>query len=481
MRQRILQLILVLSLGLSSPIKSFEIAPFITQARFTGDWDVIKKRGVLRVLVSADLGFYYLDNGHPEGAIANMLSVFEWHLLKQTNYGIRLEVIPVTRDLLLPALVNGIGDIAASNLTVTPYRKNEVNFSTPILSGINEYLISKKDTPPITKLSDLAHKAVWVRPSASYYHSLLKLNVQLKQQGLSPMRIHFLEETLQDFEVLEMLQAEMIDLTVLDSDKADFWKQVMKDLRFHSQFPIRKNASISWAFRQQSPQLTKLINTFIENNRIGTVNGNLIYNRYLKRTDWFEKLINPQNVQQFKVLEKSFTHFAERYQLNWLMLTAQAYQESGLDQNQRSSVGAIGIMQVMPQTAKEPYINIPDIYNVNNNIHAGAKYMRFIIDNYFNDQNVDKMNQFYFALASYNAGPTRIRNLRKKAKAQGFDPNLWFNNVDIVVRQHVGIQPITYVGNIYRYYTIYRQIYSLNNSALQVIPFSQTPTVIPSH
>lgn len=481
MRQRIFSLIFVLCLGFATPTHGFEIAPFITKDRFTGDWDTIKKHGVLRVLVSADLGFYYLDNGHPEGAIANMLSVFEWHLLKKTNYGIRLEVIPVTRDLLLPALVNGIGDIVASNITITPYREQEVAFSTPMLSGINEYLVSRKSRSPITKLSQLAHQAVWVRPSASYYHSLLKLNAQLKQQGLSPMRIHFLEETLQDFEVLEMLQSDLIDMTVMDSDKADFWQQVITDLRFHSQFPLRKDASIAWAFRQNSPQLAGIINEFISNNRVGTKIGNLIYNRYLKKTDWFEKLINPQNVKQFKNLESLFTRYANQYDLNWLMLTAQAYQESGLDQNQRSSVGAIGIMQVMPQTAKEPYINIPDIYNVNNNIHAGAKYMRFIIDNYFNDQDVDKMNQFYFALASYNAGPTRIKNLRAKAKTQGFNPDLWFNNVDIVVRQHVGIQPITYVGNIYRYYTIYRQIYSLNNSALQVLPFYQTPTVIPSH
>ena len=472
---------LVLVMFFSSIATSYEIAPFLTKERFTGDYSEMQKRRVVRVLVSADLGFYYLDNGHPEGTVSNMLTLFETFINKHSKNPMRLQIIPVTRDLLLPALTAGIGDIAASNLSITDYRKKEVAFSTPIVDGITEYLVTRNNHEKITRVQQLANKKIWVRPTSSYYHSLLRINDQLKRLGLSPMRIFFIEETMQDFELLEMLRADMLTMTVLDSDKADFWTMVMKDIKVQKQFPLRENAKIGWAFRQDSPQLKNILNQFITLNKVGTLNGNIIYNRYLHSTAWFNQLLNKKNIENFKNLESSFTHYADMYTLNWLMITAQAYQESRLDQSMRSSVGAIGIMQVMPQTAREPYINIPNIYEVNNNIHAGVKYMRFIIDNYFNDQNVDAMNRFYFALASYNAGPTRIKNLRKKAGAQGFNPNLWFNNVDIVVQKHVGMQPVVYVGNIYRYYTIYRQIYSLNNSALQVTTFYQTPMVIPSH
>jgi membrane-bound lytic murein transglycosylase MltF len=153
-----------------------------------------------------------------------------------------------------------------------------------------------------------------------------------------------------------------------------------------------------------------------------------------------------------------FKKYAGEYGFNYLMIGALAYQESGLDQSKRSPSGAVGVMQVLPTTAKDPNINISDIENLGNNIHAGTKYLRFIVDRYYKDEPMDEVNKMLFAFASYNAGPAKINELRKKASNMGLDPNVWFNNVEIAAAKSIGRETVQYVSNIYKYYISYQMI-----------------------
>jgi membrane-bound lytic murein transglycosylase MltF len=137
-------------------------------------------------------------------------------------------------------------------------------------------------------------------------------------------------------------------------------------------------------------------------------------------------------------------------------MAAQGYQESRLDQNAKSPVGAIGVMQVMPATGKE--LKVGDIRLTEPNIHAGVKYIRFVVDQYFKDEPMDELNKGLFAFASYNAGPGRVRQLRREAEKQGLDPNVWFNNVERVAAQKIGRETVTYVSNIYKYYIAYKLV-----------------------
>ncbi|MGR5078229.1 transglycosylase SLT domain-containing protein [Photobacterium swingsii] len=451
---------------LTTTAKAIEISPIPT-VRHTGDLNTIKDEGVIRVLVAADLGFYYLDKGKPKGVVSEMLILFEKYLAKHTDKRLHLSVIPIARDQLMPALIAGIGDIAAANLTITTQRANKVDFSTPILKDIDEVFITSDKAKPITRFEQLANQDVWVRPSSSYYQSIRKINRALKQQELAPMQVHFIEETMQDYELLKMIQSNMITMTVLDSHKAEFWDLVTDDLQVHTQSPIRTGGQIGWMFRKDSPELAKIVNGFVDNNRRGTLNGNVIFNRYLNSQAWFQKVVSPDNIKKFKKLEKRFTRYGDKYDINWLIIAAQAFQESQFDQSKRSHAGAVGIMQVLPQTAREPYINIPNIYNIDNNIHAGVKYMDFILERYYQSEDIDEVNKLYFALASYNAGPSRIKRMRKLATEQGFNGDEWFNNVEVIVRKKIGLEPVVYVGNISRYYTIYKQIFALQNIAGQ--------------
>jgi membrane-bound lytic murein transglycosylase MltF len=150
-----------------------------------------------------------------------------------------------------------------------------------------------------------------------------------------------------------------------------------------------------------------------------------------------------------------FRKYGNQYDFDYLMVAAQGYQESGLDQSVVSRAGAIGIMQMLPSTAADKSVGIPDISTIDNNIHAGTKYLRYIVDHYFDDPEIDEVNRTLFAFASYNAGPNRIRRLRSKAAEQGYDPNIWFRNVEVVVANDVGREPVRYVSNIFKYYTVY--------------------------
>ena len=149
-----------------------------------------------------------------------------------------------------------------------------------------------------------------------------------------------------------------------------------------------------------------------------------------------------------------FKKYGAQYNVDYLLMAAQGYQESTLDQNVKSPVGAIGVMQVMPPTGKE--LNVGDITQIEANIHAGVKYMRFMMDQYFADEPMDNLNKALMTFASYNAGPGRVRQLRRETEKRGLNPNVWFGNVERVASERIGRETVTYVSNIFKYYVTYK-------------------------
>ncbi|AZL86872.1 MULTISPECIES: lytic transglycosylase F [Aliivibrio] len=438
---------------------SIELSP-MTQTPYVGDLKVLEKKGTIRVLVSADLGFYYIEKGQPKGIIAEFLHHFELHLRKN-NINVNVQVIPIPRDDLFNALESGFGDLAVANLTITPQRLKSVDFSDPVISNSKEWLVGSKSAPAITSFEDLSGKEVWVRPSSSYFESLQRINKQLSAQDIPPISVQFLEENLQDYELMEMLNQDILPITVIDSHKSQLWTKVMKNITIYEDLPIRTNANIGWAMRQNSPQLKSAVNKYVRTIRQGSFLGNVIYKKYLDNTKWLKKALNPETVTQFKSLAVLFEQYADKYEFDWLMISAQAYQESKFNNRLVSHMGAVGIMQVLPQTAKEPYINIKKFRQLEHNIHAGVKYMSFVHKRYFLKPEITEENQMYFSLAAYNAGPANVRKMRRMAVKHGYNPNVWFNNVEIMAQKYVSKEPVHYVANISRYYVIYKQIYKL--------------------
>ena len=429
--------------------------------RWTGDFDGMVKDRIIRALVVYSKTFYFLDGGRQRGLSYDLLQEFEKYVnkkLKNKTLKLHVAFIPVRRDKLIPGLVEGFGDIAVANLTITPQRKKHVAFSNPFLNGVKELVVSGPAAPPVSSVDDLAGKEIHVRKSSSYYESLVQLNASFKKAGKRPMKLVPAEETFEDEDLLEMVNAGLIPMIVMDSHKAQFWQQIFEKIKLHPDIAVRDGGEIAWAFRKNSPKLKAVVNEFVKGHKKGTLMGNMLLKRYLRNTTYVKNAVSKQELQKLEVMVQFFKKYAYKYDFDYLMIVAQAYQESGLDHSKRSPAGAIGVMQVLPSTAADSNVGIAEIEKLEQNIHAGTKYLRFIADRYFKEERMDDLNRTLFAFAAYNAGPARINGLRKKTAKMGLDPNVWFRNVEVAAAKEIGRETVQYVSNIYKYYFAYRMV-----------------------
>jgi membrane-bound lytic murein transglycosylase MltF len=426
--------------------------------KWTGDFDSMVDRHLIRALVPYSKTFYFIDGGDQRGLTYESLVGFDKYVNKQLGkktLTVRLVVIPTTRDRLLPGLVEGIGDIAAGNLTITADRQKLVDFSNPGYTNVDEIIVTGPKAPPIKTIEDLSGKKIHVRASSSYYESLKLLNARFKKERKKQMKLILADEYLEDEDLLEMMNAGLIPMIVIDSHKGKFWTQIFKDITLHPDIKVRTGGQIAWAIRTNSPGLKKAINGFVKTYKKGTLMGNILFKRYLENTKWVKNSLNDEDMKRFRDAIRFFKKYGKQYKFDWLMIAALAYQESRIDQSKRSPVGAIGVMQVLPSTAKDKNVNIPEIEQKENNIHAGVKYLRFIRDRYFEDEPMDNLNKMLFSFASYNAGPAKVSSLRKEARKRGLDPNIWFRNVEVIAAKRIGRETVQYVSNIYKYYIAY--------------------------
>jgi membrane-bound lytic murein transglycosylase MltF len=255
-----------------------------------------------------------------------------------------------------------------------------------------------------------------------------------------------------------MVNAGLVEATIVDSFIADLYTQVFPELRKNSDVAVNTGGEIAWAFRKGSPKLAEAVNAFAKTNRQGSLAGNVLINKYMKTTKWVRNARSDEDMKRFRAMIGLFRKYSDRYDFDFLLMAAQGYQESQLDQTKRSPVGAIGVMQVMPATARDKAVNIPDIDKLESNIHAGIKYNRWVDDNFFNEPGIKPLDRALFAFAAYNAGPAKISRLRKEAAAQGLNPDKWFNNVELVVAKQIGRETVQYVSNIFKYYLAYQMV-----------------------
>ncbi|MDD9961246.1 MAG: transporter substrate-binding domain-containing protein [Gammaproteobacteria bacterium] len=431
----------------------------LVTAPHTDDFDGMAERRTIRALVVRSKTFYFFDGAAKRGLSYERLRAFEAYVNDQretSSLRINLIFLPVTRNQLIPALLAGYGDLAVANLTITPERQAQVDFSIPVQREVREILVTGPASEPIAAIEGLSGKTMHTRLSSSYHESLTALNERFAASGLPPVDIVPVDEHLEDEELLEMVNASLIPRIVIDSHKAEFWAQIFDSIEVRSDVVLRDQADIAWAFRPGSPELKAMVDGFLMNVREGSLTGNLLLQRYLKETRYVENALHSSEMRKFDETAHLFQEYGDRYDFDWLMVMSQAYQESRLDQSLRSHAGAIGVMQLLPSTAADKNVNVGDITELENNIHAGNKYLRFIRDRYFESEPMDDLNKTLFAFASYNAGPARVSRLRTEAEQQGLDPNVWFDNVEAVAAQRIGRETVDYVSNIYKYWIAYR-------------------------
>jgi len=436
---------------------------FPTQLRLghreVGDLDQLVDNGAIYVLVTYSATHYFLDGARQRGLAYESLKEFEKFLNQKLNrrtLRVDVVIIPVSRDALLPALAEGLGDMAVANLTITDRRRELVDFSRPFTSDVSEMAVTGPSGPELKTLDDLAGQTIHVRRSSSYFESLTQLSDELVGRGLPAIDIMPVAEHLEDEDLLEMVNAGLIQLIVVDNHKALFWKQILENIVVHVNITLRSGGEIAWAIRKDCPQLKEMVDGFAKKNRVGSLFANVLLKRYLESTKWVDNALSSHHNDRLDELMPYFEKYGEEYGFEPLLLAGQGFQESGLQQSEKSSAGAIGIMQIKPTTAADRNVGIPDISTPDANIHAGTKYLAFIRDRYFTDPTIDSTNRVLFSLAAYNAGPARVRRLRNEAEASGLDPNMWFRNVEVIAARRIGRETVRYVSNITKYFIAYR-------------------------
>jgi membrane-bound lytic murein transglycosylase MltF len=443
-----------------TPSQSADAGFPVTFERHTGDLDAMVKRGNIRALVLySRSGFFYV-NGRPEGIYYEALQYFQQFVNQKLPRGQQAQVtfIPVRPDQIEASLTEGVGDLVAYGLVETSAREQQIAFSIPIDTDVKEIVVTGKDFGAVSSLEDLGGKKVFVNPLTTYYANLEKVNDSLRKQGKPTILIEKADPNLMDEDLLEMVNAGILPATVTIQARADLWASVLPNLTPQPKLVVASGAELAWAMRKSNPKLKELVDGFVKTRAVGTPFGNTLVRRYLQSNEWVKNPTSAAEIKKFEATVDFFKKYSSQYGFDYLMVVAQGYQESMLEQSARSPGGAVGIMQVKPSTAAAPPISIPDVLTAENNIHAGVKVLRNIADKYFSDPNIDPVNRLLFTFAAYNAGPNRIAELRKRAPAQGLDPDKWFENVELLAAQNVGPVTVQYVSNIYKYYVAYKLV-----------------------
>ena len=440
---------------------------------FTGDLPQLRERRMLRVLVSFGRTGFFVDHGRPRG--------FEYELMREyesfVNRGVterrkRLQVVfvPMPQDQLLQALEDGRGDVVAAGLTVTAERQRQVAFTSPYISNAQTVVVVHRAvSSQLRTTEDLAGREVHVPPGSSYADGLMDLNRRLLRAGAAPVRAVRTDRSLFNEDLLALVNAGIMPITVVDRHVAEVWAEVLPNLVVRDDLVVRDNGRIAWAVRKGNPQLRASLNEFMVANRRGTLIGNVLFNRYYVHNRWIKNPISIERQAKLQPLIQLFRKYGNRYDFDWLALAAQAYQESRFDQRQISPAGAVGIMQVRPTTAADRRVGIRDIHELEANIHAGVKYLSWLRKRYYSSPEIDPKAQVNFTWAAYNAGPAKINRLRREAARLGLDPNRWFGHVEQVAAKRIGRETVDYVANINNYYVSYRLAFNESQPRQEVL------------
>ena len=418
------------------------------------------KRRFVRFLVPYNKTLYMIDRGRQMGLVAELGQAFEgWLNARYAKGHLKIHVVflPVARDALIRDVVEGKGDVAAGELTITPERRALVDFTAPWIRDVKEIIVSGPSSPPLASLDDLSGKEAFVRASSAYFGSLRQLNADFVARGMSPITIHPIDEDLEDDDILQMVSAGLLPFAVVDDYQAKPWSKILPALKVRDDLVINDDGAIAWVVRKNSPLLQRELAAFIAAHGSNTSFGATVMRRYFTGPEALHDSASPQVLQRFQELLKVFEKSGEKYGFDDLMLMAQGYQESQLEQSRRSPRGAVGVMQVLPSTAAAPPLNIRGVdRDVQANVDAGAAYLRLVRDKYVSDPALKDPDLTLMTFAAYNAGPGNFWRIRKAAVASGLDPHVWFNNVETGAAKVIGRETVQYVANIFKYYISFK-------------------------
>jgi membrane-bound lytic murein transglycosylase F len=425
------------------------------------DLDAIRKRGALRVLTRNSSTTYFLHRGEELG--------FEYELVREfaRSLGVRLElVIPPSREALSDYLRQGKGDLIAAGLAVTPERRQEFAFTTPY-NRVSELLVVPAKDRTTRSLAELRGRKIGVRKSSSYYQALAPLQAQ---HGFNLELVSEDEET---EDILEAVAEGKLAATVADSNIVDVELTYSDAIRGAG--PIGEPRDIAWMLRKDQPQLRAAADRFIRRIYRGMF-YNMTVTKYFKNPRQMRTAASEERSDkagELSTYDPLVKKYATMYEFDWRLVTAQMFQESRFDPTVRSWAGALGLMQVMPRTARE--LGVGDVRQPEQGIHAGVKLLSRYAAMY-RESEIGEQDRLRFALAAYNCGPGHVADGRRLAADFKLDPNRWFGHVEKAMpllakpryarTARYGFcrcgEPVKYVSEIQRRYESYSNLIAVN-------------------
>jgi len=437
------------------------VAPTTTGTQRKGDLDILLQHRVVRIGVPYSKTFYYAIKGVQYGTAYEMGKAFEQYL--NTKYpnqskNIKTHVLFVVapRSEAMAKLNDGWLDILAGGITVTPERQKSVDFSDPVFKGVNEVVVTGPSAPRLSSVDELSGKEVFARNTSSYWEHLQRLNERFQKEKKPAVILRGVPEDLADDDLLQMVNAGMLSTTVVNDWTAQLWGKLLPKIQMHRDMAIAQGENTGWAVRKNSPKLLATINEFLKTHSQGSTFGNQVISKYTGSTYMLKQAVSPEGMKRFEQTAEIFRKYSDAYGMDYLLMMAEAYQESSLNQQAKSSVGAVGIMQLMPATGTE--MKVGDIHQLDPNVHAGVKYFNSMVQKLYGNEPMDDLNKVLFTFAAYNCGPNRVKQLRAEAVQKGLNPNVWIDNVEFIAANRVGAETVNYVSNIYKYYVAYKLI-----------------------
>ena len=424
-----------------------------------GTYSQMLQRGVIRVAVPYDRTIYVNDKGVPKGvAIAMAKGMQAWinqqHAQELQGKNVVVKLIPSNTADLLDTLSSGKADMVIGDIGLYEHLPSNQNIVLRhAVKTDREVLVSGPSSAPLSRIEDLAGQTVYGGRNTNFRSTLEEINTKLRHQNKPPVNIIAPVGTLDGEDLLEMVDAGLIPYVIITSWKAELWQSIYKNMVIHDDIASKDVGWIGYAIRKSNQDLDDDIAGFVASNGYDLALKAYRQEEYRDHIKGIKDPLEKTAWNRFVTMRPLFEKYGAQYKLDPLFIAALGFQETLLNQNAVSQVGAIGVMQLMPATGSS--LGVGDIHLLEPNIHAGADYMNQLITKYFPDAQFKGDNRALFAIASYNIGPNNVAKARDQARQMGFDPDEWFKSVEFVAAERMGYEPMIYVRNVYKYFVSY--------------------------
>lgn len=449
---RSLIIVLCLALGLPSVVAARPAGPpLAAHPAKVRDLAQIHSSKVLRVLVNQSRNSSGQVRGQAIGVEYHRLHAFQAYLNAHAGKGkaVQLKIIPRAKEQLLGALQRGEGDLVAPGELMELHSGNKVATSDAVIANVPFVLVSGKGARRYVRVEQLAGKTLALPNGSAAGAAIERVNQKLALRKMAPIDIEWVDPSLAVEDVMEMVQAGIYPLTVVELPIAERWAKVMPRLRVDRRVVLSAPGSVSWYVRRDAPLLGASVDRFLASYKApGDQDA-----AFVKVYRGLYKVHYPlarSDRQRLEKLRPVLQRHAREQHMDWLNLAALAFKESQLDPAARGGGGATGLLQITPSAARR--VGVDNIQNVDNNVQAGAKYLALIRRKFFSSNKLNERERMAFTLAAYNMGPERVQAMRKEAKRRGLNPDQWFFQTERIAMEQMGMAAVSYVNSVNKYY-----------------------------